>query len=268
MVFLVETKVNSNRCNKVARMCKLSGVISVSVQGVARGLCLMWTENIEVTILDFTKYYIHALIDHRDGFRKWLVTCAYGPPYQQDKNKFWSKIELIANTVTEPWLLIGDLNEVHVRPEKLGGRSLGISSHNYLHDFITNTYFADIGYNGNDFTWRNKRYGPQHIRQRLDRAISNHEWMLKFPKATLTHLPATNSNHCPILLNLYQESSRKPFPFKFELAWTRDINCDRVIITTWNKKETKGSAPYIQYENKENKKCTQKLEQDTLQKHR
>jgi len=40
----------------------------------------------------------------------------------------------------------------------------------------------DLGFVGDVFTWRNKQIkGSTHIRERLDRAVSNFEWLHRFP---------------------------------------------------------------------------------------
>ena len=58
-----------------------------------------------------------------------------------------------------------------------------------------------MGFTGNKFTWSNNRWGKHSIKERLDRGISSMEWRLKFPRASIFHLGAINSDHCPILLD-------------------------------------------------------------------
>jgi hypothetical protein len=40
----------------------------------------------------------------------------------------------------------------------------------------------DLGFAGDVSTWRNKQTrGDSHIRERLDRAVTNPEWRMQFP---------------------------------------------------------------------------------------
>lgn len=93
---------------------------------------------------------------------------------------------------------------------------------------MQNTGTIDLGFIGNTFTWRNNREGLAHIRPRLDRAIVNDRWKTLFPSAIVTHLTAPNSDHNPIILNLFQEQHKKPY------AWTRDPSYKNVVSQAWN----------------------------------
>ena len=65
-------------------------------------------------------------------------------------------------------------------------------------------------------------------------------WRLAFPKATIHHLGAINSDHCTILLDTQLVDHYVPRPFRFEVAWTRDTKCYGVIDEAW-KEEVGGS---------------------------
>ena len=65
-------------------------------------------------------------------------------------------------------------------------------------------------------------------------------WRLVFPKATIQHLGAINSDHSPILLDSQPIDHYLPRPFRFETAWTRDTKCFGIIAEAW-KEEVEGS---------------------------
>lgn len=74
----------------------------------------------------------------------------------------------------------------------------------------------DLGFEGNPFTWTNKRSGIANIQERLDRAFANDVWKLQFPNASVLHLPAIQSDHCPLLLRSSPNHHNMARPFKFE----------------------------------------------------
>ena len=74
----------------------------------------------------------------------------------------------------------------------------------------------------------------------MDRGISSMSWRLVFPKATIRHLGAINSNHCPTLLDTQPDDHYLPRPFRFEAAWSRDTKCYGIIDEAW-KEEVEGS---------------------------
>uniref|UniRef100_A0A2N9IFF8 DUF4283 domain-containing protein n=1 Tax=Fagus sylvatica TaxID=28930 RepID=A0A2N9IFF8_FAGSY len=89
---------------------------------------------------------------------------------------------------------------------------------------------VDLGYVGARFTWCNKRWGRGSIKERLDRGIANVEWRTKFPRATVLHLGAVNSDHCPLLIDTNPVDIRCPRPFHFEAMWAEDARCYGIFV--------------------------------------
>lgn len=80
----------------------------------------------------------------------------------------------------------------------------------------------------------NGRVGHANIHARLDRGFINDSWRLIFADALLTHLPACQSDHKPLLLRLHKLPDLYPRPFQFEGMWTLDISSFNVISEAWN----------------------------------
>jgi hypothetical protein len=79
---------------------------------------------------------------------------------------------------------------------------------------------AHLAFSGNPFTWNNKRHSRFNIKERLDRGLSNHLWVLLFLNAHLLYLSTSASydNTFPLstsstFLNLHKS-------FKFKEFWT------------------------------------------------
>ena len=54
--------------------------------------------------------------------------------------------------------------------EKEGGRIGYSSAPNYLKNILFDLGAKDLGFSRNKFTWTNKRWGPNCIKERLDRS--------------------------------------------------------------------------------------------------
>jgi hypothetical protein len=88
---------------------------------------------------------------------------------------------------------------------------------------------VDLGFSGARYTWCNKRWGHGCIRERLDHGIANVQWRTEFPRATVLHLGAVNSDHCPLLIDTNPVDVRCPRPFRFKAMWATDDRCFGVI---------------------------------------
>ena len=72
------------------------------------------------------------------------------------------------------------------------------------------------------YTWDNGRVGNAAIRERLDRVVSNPKWRLMFPKAIVSHIVCTKSNHLALVLNTAYDKDKRIIPCCFMSAWLRD----------------------------------------------
>jgi hypothetical protein len=159
-----------------------------------------------------------------------------------------------------PQLLIGDFNAILSPAEKIGGRIFGSSSHSEFQDFVHANGLIDLGFYGNPFTWNNNRHGSFNIRERLDRGLANLAWILLFPEASISHLPATSSDHNPILLSTAGNQTPLPKPFKFEEFWTRDLSSHSVIAEAWRLPVIGSAAFFLSSQDKGFKDCSKALE--------
>lgn len=80
-----------------------------------------------------------------------------------------------------PMLIFGDLNLALSHQDKDGGNDVNEIDISFAKDTINNNQgLIDIGYSGNTYTWANGRLGKAHIRQRLNKALANMDWVLLY----------------------------------------------------------------------------------------
>jgi exonuclease III len=238
IIFLCETKAGEDRMEEVKRAIGYSGKFTVSARGKSGGICMLWSNTIELKIMEFNSHFIAVKI--LEGMSDWHLVGFYGPPHSVRKRETWENLGAVLESIEGSWVCIGDFNMIVEEEEKEGGKPGCASAPNFLKDLIFYLGVVDLGFSGNKFTWTNKRWGKNSIRERLDRGLSNINWRLKFPKAAIYHLGAIKSDHCPILLDTNPSESFTPRPFKFEAAWTRDFKSFEVVDKAWNE-EVRGS---------------------------
>lgn len=85
--------------------------------------------------------------------------------------------------------------------DKLGGNSINKNRANLLWNCINTFNLVDLSFKESKYTWTNKNNNAL-ILERLNRYLANDSWMIDYPNATITHLPHTHSDYCPLLLQL------------------------------------------------------------------
>lgn len=70
-----------------------------------------------------------------------------------------------------------------------------------FHDALVDCELDDMGYTGEQFTWRRRR-----IRERLDRVVCNVGFHGLFPNAVITNAPHLKSDHRPLVLDTEGEA--------------------------------------------------------------
>lgn len=121
-----------------------------------------------------------------------------------------------------------------------------------------------LGFNGSSFKWSNERIENVNIQARPGREFDNHSWRFLFQNVLLTHLPAIQSDHEPLLLKLKGNLAFRPRPFLFKGMWTLEQFYINVIQETWNA-PTHGSPLFqIVCSLKNTKVSLKKLESDCV----
>ena len=154
----------------------------------------MWRDDINVRVQGVTRNYIDVIIENGIS---WQFTGVYGEPEWNQKHVTWEALRSIKGDLSTPWLLMGDFNEILYNIEKEGSRPRPQRQMQAFHDVLSECNINDMGFVGDRFTWRRGQ-----IRERLNRALANPQWVDMFPHAALINSKMPRSDHRPILLDM------------------------------------------------------------------
>ncbi|XP_019177832.1 PREDICTED: uncharacterized protein LOC109173030 [Ipomoea nil] len=176
------------------------------------------------------------------GQNSWLMTVVYGSPDHSLRRKLFEDLSGDRFDPQGPWLTVGDFNSVTCKEEVSNSESYSHTRCSQFNNWIHSERLIDLGYTGSSFTWMRGVDKPSFKAARLDRALSNIEWKLRFPNAEVQHLPMINSDHSPLLLN----TDRLPIDptlksFRFNSAWNIVGN---IMVRTVKKFFDEGHLPH------------------------
>ena len=233
----METRLDRDGFEKYCGDLPFKNKLIVKKPKAGGGLALLWRNDVNLDVINFTDNHILAKVVEDDGF-VWFLTGFYGWPEASEKKKSWALLSHLKTFVNGPWCCIGDFNAILHSSEKQSLHSPPYSQMDEFCKVLEVCQLADLGFQGNKFTWTNRRPGEEYTKQRLDRAVANRDWVEKFSASSVTHLFSHAFDHLPILLRTMKDRSKRGRgvgSFKFEESWLMWDDCGEVVAEAWTK---------------------------------
>ncbi|KAL0295209.1 UNVERIFIED_CONTAM: hypothetical protein Sangu_3203400 [Sesamum angustifolium] len=98
--------------------------------------------------------------------------------------------------------------------ENQGGDLRRMGPMDDLNEMMIDTGLVDAGFEGDPFTWTNKR-----VWKRLDRVLYSKEWLR--PSTGVLHLPRRLSDHHLLFIDAAQTEKKRPSSFRFQNMWLK-----------------------------------------------
>lgn len=233
------------RCSSMVAKNKLQrlGYDQISCsdnQGFAGGIWVGWkSDQVDVTVLNHDFQFIHMKIKEANK-PTWLLTVAYVSPREDVKAIFWEKMANIAEENTEPWVIMGDLNDILEASEKKGGAPVNSRKCDRFRDRIDKCCLMDVVSQGHRYTWKGPcTRGYMWVFERLDRALCNSAWRMLNEEAFVQVLTRVDfSDHHPLILKLNNiRSVGNNRPFRFESCWLTHPDFRDFVKNKWSKED-------------------------------
>jgi hypothetical protein len=236
-VFLMEKKCKKSQMESVRVRLGFDELFTVEPIGRSGGLALLWKESAELEIQNFSKSHINATVKASDGYEEWKLTGFYDNPDHTKRKESWELLQHLKSYSPQPWLCLGDFNEILCQQEKVGAVSRRENQMEQFRNALGACSLADLGYMGLRFTWNNGQSDSGFIKERLDRAVANKEWCQMFEEVEVQILAARTSDHKPLLVvggDTHYASRSHKRGFKFEARWWLDEEYNNVVQSAWD----------------------------------
>lgn len=110
----------------------------------------------------------------------------------------------MSQAFTNPWVLIGDMNNVLSQANKKEGRPYPNWLIQGFQKVLDECGLTDLNLNGYPYTWERKHGKVNWIEVRLERALASPSFINTFKDANLINLEISTLDHTPILLEIYK----------------------------------------------------------------
>ncbi|XP_074290663.1 uncharacterized protein LOC141617376 [Silene latifolia] len=201
-------KVRNNIC---------SGWSICTNNSVAEGgrIWLLWNPgSFAVDILDVSPQSIHSRITMRGNQQVFYFTVVYGFNRAAERGTLWTSLKGYYNAVQGSWLVGGDFNNIIHPNERLGGAPVSLADIKPFQDCLHQCDLYDIKAIGSIFTWNNKQKLDTLVYSRLDRCVSNSDWVINFHESYAYFMPEGTFDHCPCIIYLQGKPSARKQSFK------------------------------------------------------
>ncbi|KAL0293654.1 UNVERIFIED_CONTAM: hypothetical protein Sradi_6925200 [Sesamum radiatum] len=183
-------------------------------------------------------YEVQVIQDH-DQFLHLKVSCGilpedifctfiYAKCSRNPRRILWEELKTLSNHKT-PWLVGGDFNAILHTEENMGGIINRLGPLEDFNDMILESGLTDAGFEGEPFTWTNKR-----VWRRLDRVLYSKDWTDLFNITRVTHLSRRLSDHHPLLITADRTENRWPSSFRFQQMWVSHQNFLETAKRWWS----------------------------------
>ena len=174
----------------------------------------------------------------------WLLSIVYGSPNLTLRKFQWQALHCNKLDLSKPWLVAGDFNAITSGHETSYPGNLDNRRCSLFNEWISNHQLIDMGFSWPGFTYTRGLSTSTFKGARLDRALCNADWKLRFEGALVTHLPKLNSDHTPLLISLEGDNTTPlKAEFRFQVAWLTHLNIKEVVSSLWRVQASFGESP-------------------------
>ncbi|XP_021845359.2 uncharacterized protein [Spinacia oleracea] len=177
--------------------------------------------------------FIHCFVTPRGTRTGFHCTFVYGLHDKTTREPLWDSLKAIADKCSEAWIIMGDFNALMDLDDRIGS-SVRMSEIQPMRSCMHYCQLNEVKTMGRFYTWNNKQDGADRVFSRIDRVLANTKWGDRFELAEATFLPEGDFDHCPMVLNCYQNSPHKR-PFRFFNMWTSSPRFNAIVDTNWGK---------------------------------
>ncbi|GFY91496.1 hypothetical protein Acr_07g0016920 [Actinidia rufa] len=227
---ILETKLKDQRTRDVVNHKFRRWVKWDNCQHHPNGrIMILWkADKVDLQILECSEQVIHCLAVCKVTNSKFSVSFVYAFNTIVGRRSLWTNLDRFNETLTDPWMVLGDFNNVLNIDERSNGHPVTQYEIKDFQQCCNKWGLTDMVYSGAHLTWTNNTTWCK-----LDRAMINYKWISDGLRAHAHFgFPGKLSDHSPCLVSLFDNSIQGVRPFKFFNMWTVHEDFQRIVWET------------------------------------
>ena len=121
-------------------------MLVVDCVGKSGGLALLWGDEMEVEIQNYSRCHINATISSPNTQLAWKFTGFYGNLKAGKRGELWDLLRYLYTINPAPWVCIGDFNGILNLSEKWGGNERQRDLTEAFQSTLEDCKLMDLGY--------------------------------------------------------------------------------------------------------------------------
>ncbi|XP_062118180.1 uncharacterized protein LOC133831781 [Humulus lupulus] len=234
LVSLLETKVKNKSMGDMYMSLFPGWCFTNNNSWLDKGrIIVAWNPSIySIDIRRCTSQMIHCIAQTSQNTEKFHIAFVYGFNEVGGREVLWQDLKDLKSNIDEPWMIVGDFNEILNYDERAGSKNHKKPSDSFK-ECVMYCQMEDLKFSGCFFTWNNKKKPEERIFSKIDRALVNLKWTDSFVNSDVVFLPEGEFDHCPILISFYQDVSMGKKPFRYFSTWKTTQNYKTEVRQSW-----------------------------------
>ena len=246
VLFLMETKLDSGEMESIRVLLGFNNMFVIPSHGRSGGLVMLWRQEMGLEIRNYSRHHIDCGVSDTEG-KVWRLIGFYGHLEAHKRSESWALLDHLHRLVSHPWLCMGDFNEVMLASEHRGQHPRPERQMRAFRKVLAHCQLGDMGFQGVEFTWDNRRRGLDFVQLRLDRVVSNVQWHQWFLASSVVHLPCSRSDHAPVLVRAMEHHNPPKMRrrlHRFEEKWAYHPDYEEVVRAAWGSSLRSGNPMF------------------------
>ncbi|XP_059283230.1 uncharacterized protein LOC132036850 [Lycium ferocissimum] len=145
---------------------------------------------------------------------------------------FWPDIRRLQGKMIGPWAIMGDYNYVMERTERIG-TPVTMAEIRDMRQCMEECELSELKSSGAYFTWCNKHSADKKVFSRIDRVVTNNDWVIDLPDSEVHFMNLGLYDHSPRIIQ-WEGGTKQRQPFRYFNMWRLDPEYKLKVQGGWN----------------------------------